>query len=50
MARIILKYEQFKSKLPTIKNGIPKFGLIFSGIFNEKAKYFKEYEKKIHLN
>ena len=45
IARIVLKLKEFKSKLPEITNGIPKFGMFFSGIFNEKAKYFQEYSK-----
>ncbi len=45
MARIILKMNEFKSDLPKITLEPPKFGVIFSGIFTERALYFPEYQK-----
>eukprot|EP00345_Euplotes_harpa_P001629 CAMPEP_0168323214 /NCGR_PEP_ID=MMETSP0213-20121227/3353_1 /TAXON_ID=151035 /ORGANISM="Euplotes harpa, Strain FSP1.4" /LENGTH=176 /DNA_ID=CAMNT_0008325253 /DNA_START=185 /DNA_END=715 /DNA_ORIENTATION=+ len=45
MARIILKLDEFKSKMPELVHGVPKFGIMFSGIFTERAKYIQEYEK-----
>lgn len=45
MARIILKMAEFKSTLPKIEVDPPKFGVIFSGIFTERAKYFPQYHK-----
>ncbi|CAI2377782.1 unnamed protein product [Moneuplotes crassus] len=42
MARIILKLSEFESEVPKIEVGAPKFGIVFSGIFTEKAKYFSK--------
>ena len=45
MARIIWKLNEFKSDLPVLKVDLPKFGVNFSGIFTERAKYFPKYPK-----
>mmetsp|Transcript_5990 Transcript_5990/g.5152 ORF Transcript_5990/g.5152 Transcript_5990/m.5152 type:complete len:172 (+) Transcript_5990:67-582(+) len=45
MARILLKLNEFKSELPQVEVDLPKFGIMFSGIFTERAKYFPEYPK-----
>ena len=45
MARIILKLNEFKSKVPKLIHEVPKFGIKFSGIFTDRAIYFPEYDK-----
>jgi hypothetical protein len=45
LARIILKLEEFKTKFTKLNYGVPSFGILFAGIFTEKAKYFPDYQK-----
>ncbi|CAI2379666.1 unnamed protein product [Moneuplotes crassus] len=45
MARILLKMNEFKSTFPKLEVDPPKFGVIFSGMFTERARYFPQYDE-----